>query len=143
MMFDRNAWVKEWRIKKRDHIRKYFYDYAVKNPEKILLLSAKNRAKKKGLIFNLSVEDIVIPTKCPVFNEPLEKVFQPTGKRAPADYAPSLDRIDPIKGYVKGNIQVISTKANSMKNNATPEQLLMFAFWIILTYGHLIDKEIN
>ena len=142
-MFDRKAWIKEWRVKKRDHIRKYFHDYAVKNPEKILLLSAKNRAKKRGLIFNITEKDIFIPDKCPVLNEPLEKVFQPTGKRAPADYSPSLDRIDPIKGYVKGNIQVISTKANAMKNNATPKQLLMFAFWIILTYGHLIDKDIS
>jgi hypothetical protein len=30
-----------------------------------------------------------------------------------------------------------------MKGSATPEELLKFAYWILLTYGHLIDKEIN
>jgi hypothetical protein len=142
-MFDRKAWTRKWRDKNRTHLREYFHDYSVKNPEKILLLSAKNRAKKKGAVFNITEEDIVIPATCPVFNEPFEKIFKPTGKRGASDYAPSLDRIDNTKGYEKGNIQVISSKANSMKNSATPEQLLQFAYWVLLKYGHLIDKEIS
>jgi hypothetical protein len=47
----------------------------------------------------------------------------------------SLDRIDSTKGYVKGNIQVLSHKANTMKNSASPKQLLRFANWIIYIYG--------
>ena len=143
MMFDRKAWIKEWRIKKRDHLRKYFHDYSVKHPEKMLLLSAQNRSKKKGTVCTIEESDIVIPKFCPVFKEPLEKEFRPSGKKGSAPYAASLDRIDNTKGYTKGNVQVISTKANTMKGNATPEELLQFAFWVILTYGHLIDKEIN
>jgi hypothetical protein len=41
--------------------------------------------------------------------------------------SPTLDRIDPAKGYVEGNVQVISQMANAMKQDATPAQLVAFA----------------
>jgi hypothetical protein len=112
-----------------------------KNPQKILLLSAKHRSIKKGVPCTINEEDIHIPAKCPVLGIPIEKVFNADGKRGAYPNSPSLDRIDNLKGYEKGNIQVISSKANSMKNSATPKELLQFAYWVLLTYGHLIDKE--
>ena len=143
-MFDAKAWKQIWREKNRAHIRKYHHDYAVEHPEKMLLLSAKGRAKKKGADFTIEEIDIKIPKLCPVFKKPLEKEFRPNGGRLGAHpYAASLDRIDNSKGYIKGNVQVLSNKANAMKSNATPEELLQFAFWVILVYGHLIDKEIK
>lgn len=75
---------------------------------------AKRRAKERKQEFSLQLEDIVIPEKCPVFNKPfVENTI----------YAASLDRIDSTKGYVVGNIQVISTRANTLKNDATLEEL--------------------
>ena len=143
-MFDRKAWTRKWRDRNRTHLREYFHEYSVKNPEKMLWLSARARAKKKGAEFTIEETDIKIPKVCPVFNKPLEKEFRPNGGKLGAHpYAASLDRIDNSKGYVKGNIQVLSMKANAMKSSASPEELLQFAFWIILVYGHLIDKEIN
>ena len=83
-----------------------------------LLRSARNRALKKGLEFNIEVKDIYIPEKCPIL-----KTYLVCSTR----YSPSIDRIYPNKGYVKGNIAVISTLANCMKANATPKELLIFA----------------
>ena len=142
-MFNRKVWTQKWRDDNRAHVREYFHKYSIKNPEKILLLSAKNRSKKRGVECTINETDINIPKLCPVFKEPLEKEFRPSGKKGASPYAASLDRIDNTKGYIKGNIQVLSNKANSMKSNATPQELLQFAFWIILNYGYLIDKEIS
>jgi len=140
-MFDMKEYKKVWREKNRDKIRIYGYEYSQKNPQKILLLSAKHRSIKKGIPCTIFEEDIHIPVICPVIGIPIEKVFNSNGKRGACPGSPSLDRIDNLKGYEKGNIQVISSKANSMKNSASPKELLQFAFWVILTYGHLIDKK--
>lgn len=92
-----------------------------KDPVKKLYLSAKNRSKRYNIPFNIQLEDIIIPEVCPL----LEVPFIP-GTKDNYQYGYSLDRIDNTKGYIKGNIQVITSKANSMKNNATFEELEVF-----------------
>jgi hypothetical protein len=44
--------------------------------------------------------------------------------------APSLDRIDPSFGYVPGNIAVISKRANTIKTNATTDEVRRVAEWM-------------
>lgn len=100
------------------HTEKYINKY----PEKYLYRVAKSRAMKKSLEFSVSLEDIIIPEICPVFLTPMVRHTR---------YAPSLDRIDCTKGYTPDNIQVISKLANTMKNNATEEELQKFAKWIL------------
>lgn len=55
---------------------------------------------------------------CPVLGIP---IFSGRGKQI--DNSPNLDRIVPEKGYVPGNVRVISAKANRIKSNATAEEL--------------------
>lgn len=83
-----------------------------------MLQNAKHRAKRKGIPFSLVREDIVIPTHCPVLGIELS-----TSNSQKLDNSASLDRIDNSKGYVPGNVHVISLKANQIKNNATPAEL--------------------
>lgn len=92
------------------------------NPVGHLLSRAKTRAKKKGLLFDIEPEDVVFPEVCPYLGIPLQ-----FNKGSPQDNSYALDRIDNTKGYVKGNVQVISHKANNMKRDATLTELLLFA----------------
>ena len=95
----------------------------LQNPEKFLLDKALYRAKERNLEFDISVDDIFIPDKCPVFNFPLSW-------QGSKDNSPSLDRIDSTKGYVKGNIIVISTKANRLKSDGTLSDFEKIISWL-------------
>jgi hypothetical protein len=96
-------------------------------PEWKMHQRAKQRCKFTGHEFNIEIEDVIIPDMCPILNIPLN---MNSGKPGAYKNSPSLDRIDNTKGYVKGNIQVISQLANSMKGAATVEELHKFADWI-------------
>lgn len=79
--------------------------------EKRLYNAAKSRAAMRGREFNIELSDVVIPAQCPVLKISMD--------------SPSIDRIDSSKGYIKGNIRVISKRANTLKNNATTEELAL------------------
>jgi hypothetical protein len=89
------------------------------NKERIILKTAKKRAKKENWDFNLEITDVVIPDICPVFGIPLCR-----DNPRLLDNSPTLDRIDSNKGYVKGNVCVISNRANRVKGNSTIEDFL-------------------
>lgn len=116
---------KEIRIKKipgyREHLNEAKRKCHRTHVEKHILTVAKRRAKIKNLDFNLELSDIVIPKICPILEVPLV-----CGTKGNYEYTPSIDRIDNSKGYIKGNIRIISKKANSMKNSATIEELKAF-----------------
>lgn len=94
----------------------------------------KKRAKEKGLEFNLTLDDIPpIPDVCPVLGIP---IIPNDGVNAPTDNSPSIDRIDSTKGYVKGNIRIISNRANRIKADATVEELRM----VLADYERICGK---
>lgn len=89
-----------------------------KDPIRYLLNQCRYRARKAGEEFSITKEELEVPNICPIFGIPL---FFTPGKRTPNSY--SLDRVDNSKGYVKGNVRVISFQANMMKGDMTIEQV--------------------
>ena len=94
--------------------RKYNSDWP-----KMVTMRIKSRAKKSNIPFNITEEDIDLPTHCPVLGVEL-RCGVGSGYHA---QSPSVDRIIPALGYVKGNVRVISARANLLKNDATVEEL--------------------
>lgn len=92
--------------------------YCKTHPVAAIFWSIKNRAKSKEIPFNIGHEDIIIPEHCPVLGLKLEK-----NEGKPGFNSPSLDRINPDYGYIKGNVQVISHRANMLKSSGTVEEL--------------------
>lgn len=99
---------------------------------KRLLYLARARAVKFDHQFDIGERDIqaLIPAdgRCPALGIPFS-----SGTRTQRDASPSLDRIDPDAGYVRGNVAVISMRANRIKSNATPDELEAVARWVRAT----------
>jgi hypothetical protein len=123
----RNSNYKENKTARLQKIKQY----RVENWQMKMLWQAKATATRKNIAFDLDESDIVIPTHCKYLGVPLT---QSLGKGVVWSNT-SLDRINPALGYVKGNVEVISRKANSMKNMATVEELCVFAKNILAIHG--------
>lgn len=100
--------------------------YNVTHWAKYLLLKAKASARKLGLPCNLQESDIIVPDTCPVLGIPLKAHME--GR---AWNTPTLDRIDPKGGYVKGNVVVVSWRANRLKCDASLAEIeAIFNFYV-------------
>lgn len=86
-------------------------------PDLAILQRAKDRAQRQGITFALSRDHIPVLISCPVLGIPLV-IGEPRSRNSP-----SLDRIDPAKGYVAGNVRVVSDHANLIKSNLTFSEL--------------------
>lgn len=98
---------------------------------------ARRRAAEKGIPFSLKRSDIPpVPERCPILGIKLEQARKKASPNSPA-----LDRIRPERGYIPGNVQWLSHRANIMKNDAGPEELIAFARWALANYGERGDRE--
>lgn len=98
------------------------------NPEIYMFRAARKRAKEKGLEFSITEEGVRIALEktkningeyiCPVFNIKME-----INKNRSGDNSFTIDRIDNSKGYIPSNIAIISWRANSLKRDATIDEL--------------------
>ena len=84
------------------------------DPRKRLLKKARERATAYGREFTITLDDITIPSKCPLLGVPLF-----VGTKQVKNNSPTIDRKDSTKGYVPGNVWVISWRANRIKSDAT------------------------
>lgn len=105
---------------------------------KILIKNCRNRVRKQSVPFEITYKDIPIPEKCPILGMELKFNRGKVGR----DSA-TIDKIIPSLGYVKGNVIVISMKANLIKNDAIPDEIIAVgAFYKELINGiKEMDKE--
>ncbi len=95
--------------------------------EQKLLYPAKKRAKLKGIECTIKKEDIKLVRFCPLLGIELDYSNDKGGVGTAKANSPSLDRINPKKGYTPDNVWVISRRANAIKNDASLEEIEMIA----------------
>lgn len=116
----RLAYARKYQLEKRQDFK-----YRLQ----MLINASKQRAKLKNIEHEITVEDLIalypLDGKCPVLGVELE--FGSAGFR---ENSPSIDKINPNKGYTKDNIQVISWRANRIKGDATLEELELLVAYL-------------
>ena len=87
------------------------------DPRCKMFLNARARSKHKNMEFTITKEDIIIPEVCPLLGIEIK-----TGAKD-RNHSPSIDRKDSKKGYTPNNIWVVSSRANTLKNDASLQEL--------------------
>jgi hypothetical protein len=113
------AWTQAWRLA---------------NPLKAALIRAHTRATKKKIEFSITEADFLsLPTHCPVLG--IELKYGGGRGRKPVDDAASIDRRDNSLGYIPGNVFVICSRANKIKNEGTAAEHRAIAAWMEMAGG--------
>lgn|SRR5208282_2812069 len=108
----------------------------VQDPISAMYNSALKRSRDLGILFAISRSDIravwPVDGRCPALGLRLQRRHPGKGgKGGPQPASPTLDRIRPERGYVPGNIAVISHRANILKGNSTnPTEFRKLANWL-------------
>jgi hypothetical protein len=133
----KNAYMKEYNA--RPEVLESRKEYSKNKNASVpgRLQDAKSRSRVKNLEFNITLEylESIYPddSLCPLLNIPLD--WNTTPKHPST---PSIDRIDNSKGYIKGNVQWVSWRANQLMRDATPDELLM----VSQNYKKIYDQTI-
>jgi hypothetical protein len=93
-----------------------------------MVQDARYRARRRGLDFDICADDFEYTEVCPVLGIPLRWGGDKAG--AHADNSPSLDRVDNSKGYVKGNVVIISRRANVLKGDGCFDEIAAIALYM-------------
>lgn len=103
------------------YMRSYLKRRRREHPALVMWQRARQRSQRLKVPFALPRDGLIIPSVCPVLGVPLE-----VGERR-SECSPSLDRIDPARGYVPGNVRVLSDRANRLKGNRLLPQIAALA----------------
>jgi hypothetical protein len=110
------------------------YDCTTREEAQMIIMykGALERAKREKCPFDINLEYLksIKTFFCPVFGMPLSWGALGEGNKKSRDTAPSLDKIKPEYGYVKGNVCIISNLANKIKQNVGCEELYKVADWL-------------
>lgn len=122
-----NAYSREWHHSNKEEAHAKEKARRLANPELTLWRLARTRSQRQGTEFNIEVSDIVIPSICPALGIPI--IYNPMKDVRP-DSSPTLDRVDQTRGYLKGNVQVISMRANRLKADMDEDTLRMMIAYV-------------
>jgi len=109
---------KDWYQKNKKHVLNKSKSRRINDYYGVKFSVLKGRALRGGVPFDLDLEylkSLPFPDTCPVLGIPLDSSTKAC--------TPSLDRVIPSLGYVKGNVCFISTRANLLKNDASVEEV--------------------
>lgn len=97
----------------------------------------RERHKERGTPFDSEVftvkyllEWLLRQPVCECCSMKFEVQRKLSGNFSPSDRSPSIDRIDPKRGYVVGNVALICWRCNNLKRDATAEELERIVFWM-------------
>jgi hypothetical protein len=112
---------------KQQHLKRY-------------LQNARSRARRDGVPFDLTLQDLakIATDECPIFHTKFVWGTSLLGKGKTRPDSPTLDRILPELGYVKGNVAFLSYRANRIKDNGTMQEHYDIADWI---WNHTHAKQ--
>lgn len=86
-------------------------------------IRTRNSARQRGIRFAIQKTDIILVDTCPILGLEIDYTNKDPARK------PSLDRLDNSRGYEKDNIHVISLRANILKRDATPDELIALGAW--------------
>lgn len=115
----------------KEYMKTYWDDMTPEKWSRKRLGEIKQRAKCNGLDFDLTLKDLEYCEYCPIFGIKLD-----ISPEASNDNKPSVDRIDNSKGYVRGNVHIVSGRANRIKSDASLEELRL-----LTSYLEQLDRD--
>jgi hypothetical protein len=93
------------------------------------LSGAKKRAKKRGVPCTITIELLLLLRARAIYCPALKRELKYGGGPLAPNSA-TLDCIDPALGYIPGNVVIMSFRANTIKQDATAEELRQVADFV-------------
>ena len=109
-----------------------------------LIRKSKQRARRARVDHNLDLDYLfnILPDCCPYLGTQFHwEAKINCGNRGAHPHSPSIDRIDSSKGYVKGNVAIVSHRANAIKHNATEQELFRIGRAVSLMKAEIAFPE--
>lgn len=111
----------EYRKNHPIRVSRYQRHWRIQNPIKFMLAQTKTSAKKRGIAFNITEKSLqpFQVLRCPILG--MRLIYGGCNGHAKPNSA-SIDRINSSRGYVRGNIAIISYRANLIKNDGSADE---------------------
>lgn len=125
-----------WREKNREKIAQYRAEERALKPAAYLFREARSRAKKQGVLFDLTaskIDELLLPMVCSATGLPLQWAHEGSGRSNP--WAPSLDRLDGLLGYTEANVRIVCWAYNSAKSDWPADTVLKMAIGLVETHN--------